>query len=105
MREFLASWLGINPTKMWGNVALFNISDSRTLLSACEKNDIAVLGIEGFRVLKNCRVPDMDCIADFSKLLLSSERYFSANSREKAKKFIDDFTSDDILLEFTLVKI
>lgn len=30
---------------------LFNLSDSRNMLNYCDENDVAVLGMEGFKVV------------------------------------------------------
>jgi len=104
MNEFIFLGAGPEPTKLWGDTPLFNLIDGRKLLIFCEEHDAAVLGIEGFRVVEDRRVPDMDCIADFSALAMTAGKQFPAESRELSKCFLNSISDPNILLEFVLVK-
>ncbi|WP_439850253.1 hypothetical protein ACTACG_20470 [Pseudomonas syringae] len=63
-----------------------------------------MLGIEGFKIVGGKRIPDMDCIADFSVLVKSAGKNFSAASRDAAECFINSIDDSNIFLEFVLVK-
>lgn len=104
MKEVLSNQLPFVPTKLWGDTALFSILDAFKLLDCCEKYGFSVLGIEGFRVSDGGRVPDMNCIADFSGLLKVSEKEFSKKSISVAREFIKNIPDKNLLLEFVLVE-
>ncbi len=104
MNEFVFLGYGPEPTRLWGSTPLFNLSDGRKLLNYCDKHDAAVLGIEGFKIIGDKRVPDLDCIADFSSLVTSGAE-FPVCSRKAARHFIDSISNADIFLEFVLVTI
>ena len=75
------------------------------LLDLCSEHNAAVLGIEGFNIVKGKRVPNMDYIADFSDLIAVAGDDFPESSREAARRFIGSITDEQLLLEFVLVKI
>ena len=104
MKDFRVSNFNILPSKVLGGVELFNLELSREVLDACKKYDVAVLGIEGFRVLEDLRVPDMGCIVDFSTLIKNLGSGFPAYSRMAAREFIENFVDNEILLEFVLAE-
>lgn len=97
--------VGPEPTRMWGDTPLFNLDDGRKLLAFCDGHDAAVLGIEGFKIVGDKRIPDLDCIADFSALAVSTGKEFPAASRKSARYFLDTISDPDVFLEFVLVKI
>lgn len=103
MKEVSIEDLPIIPTLIWGGVPLFNISDGIGLVEYCQKNDLAVLGIEGFEVRGDQRIPDMDCIVDFSASL--NDEYFVAKSLEASKRILSGLPNGSIFLEFVLVEI
>ncbi|MBA6065910.1 MULTISPECIES: hypothetical protein [Pseudomonas] len=105
MQEFMFVGVGPEPTRMWGDTPLFNLEDGRKLLDFCEVHDAAVLGIEGFKIVGDKRIPDLDCIADFSSLAVSAGKRFPAASRKSARCFLDTISGSDVFLEFVLVKI
>ncbi|MDT4869470.1 hypothetical protein FQZ97_1044980 [compost metagenome] len=104
MESVLVNSLSVSPTRLWGDVPLFGVSDSLELIGYCEKNDIAVLGIEGFRVNNDKRVPDMDYIVDFSELFRVSGKDFTEKSLQISKSFVQSVEVLDIYFEFLLVK-
>lgn len=75
------------------------------MLDFCCEQNAAVLGIEGFNVVKGKRVPNMDYIADFSGLISVAGDDFPRISREAARRFIGSIIDEQLLLEFVLVKI
>lgn len=103
MKEVSIESLPINPTLMWEGVPLFDISDGIGLVEYCEKNDIAVLGIEGFEIRGDQRIPDMDCIVDFSASL--NDKYFFTKSLEASKRILSGLPNGSVFLEFVLVKV
>lgn len=100
--EVIAQDLPITPTLLWGGVPLFNVSDGLKLLDYCESNGVAVLGVEGFAIKGGKRVPDMDCIVDFSASLTDLD--FLRRSIEASRKIIEGKMSSGIVLEFLLIK-
>ena len=105
MNEFIFPGVGPEPTRLWGETPLFNLIDGYKLLVFCDEHDVAVLGIEGFKIVGDKRVPDMDCIADFSTLAMTAGELFPAESRKSAKYFLDSISAPDTLFEFVLVKV
>lgn len=95
--------LPIIPTLMWSGTPLFNIDDGGRLIDFCKDNEIAVLGIEGFKIKEDKRVPDMDCIVDFSASL--SEINFVVNSIEASRIIIESMIGSDVFMEFVLVRV
>lgn len=102
--EFIFLGVGPEPTRFWNGTPLFNSIDGRKLLVFCDEHDAAILGIEGFKIVGDKRVPDMDCIADFSALAITVGELFPAESRKSAKYFLSSISDPDTLLEFVLVK-
>lgn len=104
MKEFSIDRLPVRPTKLWGEIALFDSVDGLKVLDVCEQLNVSVLGIEGFRIVENHRVPDMNFIADFSVLIGVAQDRFPAASRESARNFINTISDEGVLLEFVLVE-
>jgi hypothetical protein len=105
MKEFMFLGFGPEPTRLWSGTPLFDLSDSYKLLSYCDKHDAAVLGIEGFKIVGDKRVPDLNSIADFSALAVTAGENFPALSRQSAKYFLDEISDLDIFFEFVLVTV
>lgn len=105
MKEFIFLGFGPEPTRLWGGTPLFNLSDSHELLNYCDTCDAAVLGIEGFKIVGDKRIPDLECIADFSALAVAAGEEFPALSRNSARDFIESISDRDTFLEFVLVKV
>lgn len=95
--------LPVRPTLIWADVPLFDILDGLRLVEYCEDNNIAILGVEGFRVKGDKRVPDMDYIVDFSASL--NEEGFAKKSAEVVRGGINSTEDRAVLLEFVLVKV
>lgn len=104
MKDIAVSSLPVSPTKLWGDTPLFGVSDSLELIRYCEENNIAVLGIEGFRINHDKRTPDIDYIVDFSELFKVSGGEFTVRSLQISKSFIQEIKGKDIYLEFLLVR-
>lgn len=105
MKEFVFLGFGPEPTRLWCGVPLFDLSDSHELLNYCDTRDAAVLGIEGFKIVGDKRIPDLDCIADFSALAVAAGEAFPAMSRKSARDFIELISDRDTFLEFVLVRV
>ncbi|MCU1758987.1 hypothetical protein NTD84_04555 [Pseudomonas sp. 14P_8.1_Bac3] len=95
--------LPVTPTVMWNGTPLFDVDDGVRLLDYCRQNNFAVLGIEGFKVKGNKRIPDMNCIVDFSASL--TEVDFAAKSAEASRLIIESMIGSGILIEFVLVRV
>jgi hypothetical protein len=93
------------PSKWWGSVALFNADDALVLVDFCEKNHIAVLGLEGFRLTENARTPEMNCIVDCSELSRIAGPRFQEASIASVKDFIRSLSKEDLYFEFVLVGV
>ena len=95
--------LPITPTLMWGGTPLFDAYDGIRLIDFCKNNEIAVLGIEGFKIKGDKRVPDMDCIVDFSASL--NEVDFTARSIEASRVIVESMSNRGVFMEFLLVRV
>jgi len=95
--------LPITPTLMWGGTPLFDAYDGIRLIDFCKNNEIAVLGIEGFKIKGDKRVPDMDCIVDFSASL--NEVDFTARSIEASRVIVESMSNSGVFMEFLLVRV
>ena len=103
MASISADSLAVVPTLMWGDVPLFDVLDAFKLVDYCERNNIAILGIEGFKVKGDRRIPDMDCIVDFSSSL--NDGCFAKKTIEASRRIMSGIDDRDTLLEFVLVKV
>ena len=57
-------------------------------VAACQENEIAVVGIEGFRVSGGKRIPLLDCIADYSATSAHTWQDFCRLCHEYSHKFL-----------------
>jgi hypothetical protein len=96
----LAPDADVHTTLRWGNADLFSSNDAVEMLDRCEKRGVTVLGIEGFRIENNRRIPDPTAIADYSALAQAPDR--SRASIDAARKFVASFRQSDLLFEFEL---
>lgn len=104
MEDVDANELPIKPTMLWGNAPIYNVSDGLNLIDYCGANGIAVLGLEGFSILDGKRVPDMNCVIDFSELQEIAGSDFSKKTVLISKSFVEGLGRADIYFEFTLVR-
>jgi hypothetical protein len=95
--------LPLIPTMIWDGISLFSISDGLKLIDYCGRHEIDILGMEGFIVNGGRRIPDMDCIADFSSSL--NEKCYTRKSLDAVIRIMDGIDDRELLLEFVLVKI
>jgi len=90
------------PTAWSTGVPLYDVASGMALLATCERSEIAVLGVEGFRLDGKSRTPDMDFIADFS--VFSKNPDFIAASVQAAYQFLEMAEEDSSLVfEFLLM--
>ena len=59
---------------MRAKASLYDTEGSMRLLNYCLDNQIGILGIEGFIKVNDGFMPEMDCIVDFSQLLLDDKK-------------------------------
>ncbi|MDU8541287.1 MULTISPECIES: hypothetical protein [Pseudomonas syringae group] len=95
--------LPITPTLMWSGISLFDVGDGVRLVDYCKNNNITILGIESFKVKGNKRIPDMDCIVDFSSSLNKMD--FALKSIGASRAIIESMSGSGILMEFVLVRV
>lgn len=103
IEEVSVEGLPITPTLMWNGTPLFDVGDGVKLVEYCKNNGIAILGVEGFRVEGGKRVPDMECIVDFSASL--NEIDFAVKSVEASRIVIEGMVGGGLLMEFLLVRV
>jgi len=101
--EMSVESLPIVPTLVWNGTPLFDVSDGVKLIDYCKSNGIAVLGVEGFKIKGGKRIPDMDCIVDFSASL--NEMDFAVRSVEMSQLIVEGMIGSGIFLEFVLVRV
>lgn len=102
VRDIPLARLGL-PTLWRNNVALFDLNDCYRLVDYCSvAGGVAIIGIEGFVIDGEFIIPQMDFIADFSKLVGDE---FCARSIEASRKFLNIVNGDTILFELQLVKV
>lgn len=95
--------LPITPTLVWCGTPLFDVDDAIRLVDYCKKNNIVVLGVEGFKIKGGKRIPDMDCIVGFSASL--NEVCFAVKSIEASRIIIVGIRGGGIFMEFVLVRV
>lgn len=95
--------LPITPTLMWDGTSLFDVGDGVRLIEYCKNNGIAILGIEGFKIKGGKRIPDMDCIVDFSASL--NEMDFAVKSVETSRSIVEGMSGSGVFIEFVLVRV
>ncbi|WP_374545013.1 hypothetical protein [Rhodoblastus sp.] len=83
---------------------LFNRSTAEKLLDLCEHIGVGVLGIEGFILSDQGLIPQMDFIADFSRIYSSPD--FEAESVRLSRKFLSLVTNEPhLVFEFVLAAL
>ncbi|MDF0733005.1 hypothetical protein P0Y43_20135 [Pseudomonas entomophila] len=95
--------LPIAPTLIWGGTPLFDAGDGIKLVDYCKNNGIAVLGIEGFKIKGGKRIPDMNCIVDFSASL--NEMDFAVKSVGMSRLIVEGMSGSGVFMEFVLVRV
>lgn len=95
--------LPIASTLIWNGTPLFDVSDGVKLVNYCRDNGIAILGVEGFKIKDGKRIPDMDCIVDFSASL--DEQGFAMSSVEMSRIIIEGMRGSGVLMEFLLIRV
>ena len=74
------------------------------LVSECESNGLAVIGIEGFKIDGSEVVPQLDLIADWSNVEVKEWEAFVAEASALSRKFIETISvASGILLNLTIV--
>ncbi len=91
----------VKPTLLWGDVLLFSSEDSVNFLEMCEKFEVPILGVEGFRIANGKRMPDMECILDLSVFVGSEEGRIS--SLKVAREFVGNLFDSDLFFEFVVM--
>ena len=93
----LASSVGIS-IRQCGQMELIAASDLVQILEAARKHNARVLGLEGFHIVGNSIVPDMDAIADFSSMIDSTT---NVETVDQALHFLSNVKEADLFYEVT----
>lgn len=101
--EVSTDGLPIIPTLIWNGTPLFDVADGVKLIGYCKSNGIAVLGMEGFKIKEGKRIPDMDCIVDFSASL--NEMDFAMKSVEMSRLIVEGMIGSGVFWGFVLVRV
>ena len=73
-------------------------------VTACNDNDLAIIGIEGFLYEQGTIVPQLDMIADFSSTKASNWQEYRTKCNRDAAAFLQRLTrSDNIVCSFVVV--
>jgi len=90
--------------QMHGDELYLSSTAARDFVAACQENEIAVVGIEGFKVSGGKRLPLLDGIADYSATSADTWQDFCRLCNESSHKFLAAQPLDQNLA-FTLVTL
>jgi hypothetical protein len=90
--------------QMQGGELYLSLAATLDFISACQENEIAVVGIEGFTDAGRKKTPLLDCIADYSTIAADTWLDFCRLCNEASRKFLSMQTSDKNMV-FTLVPL
>jgi hypothetical protein len=85
--ELYAPYLGRAKVQSGGEIFL-NPSDSLDLVATCERMEIAVIGVEAFRIDARGTMPYSDAIADYSPRTTTPWRVFEQQCNRSALNFL-----------------
>jgi hypothetical protein len=102
LTTYLAENAGITIKKI-GSLELIALKDADAFLRAAKYRNVAILGIEGFRLEANRAIPDMGLIADFSGIPYDDE--IVNTTIEEAARFLLGVSSPDVYFDFTLDEV
>ena len=74
--------------QMQGGELYLPLSAALDFLSACQENDIAVVGIESLQDVGGKKTPLLDCIADYSTTAADTWLDFCRLCNEASRKFL-----------------
>lgn len=94
----IASSVGIS-VRHSGQAELVAAADAVRFLEEVLSRDLCVLGLEGFRVVGDRLVPDMDAIADFSSIAGGES---SRETVVEALRFLSNVRESDLFFDVTL---
>lgn len=89
------------PPLKRGGEYYFAVPGARALIEKCNANDIAIIGIEAFRVTPSTVEPELGLIADFSSSLASHWSEVISINNGAAKEFLAN-APQDLLFTFVL---
>lgn len=104
MKKTSISNIPVLPTKKHGDMALFDSGDALRVLNFCEIKRISILGIEGFYLIGDNIIPNMNCIADFSMMIELEGENFQKKSLKWSRVFINNVVDKNVFFEFVLAK-
>jgi hypothetical protein len=100
--ERIAQTSGV-PLRYLGALRLVRRQDCEQLVNACRSGSVRIVGIEAFKVVGDTVTPDMDMIADFSSLSLTTGEDPSLLSALEAADFFRGLeVPADTLFHFTV---
>lgn len=83
-----------------GSLELIASENANALLAAAAELKVAVVGIEGFRIVEGRAIPDVDAIADFSDLARDDRT--GARTVEEARQFLRRVSRHGMYFDFAL---
>jgi hypothetical protein len=87
----------------FGSEFYFSKAPAIEFIEACDENDFAVIGIEGFRINETMIQPDMGLIADYSEHLRDGNwPEMRRLNNAAARRFLEDVDSD-VFLNFVII--
>lgn len=92
---------GVNRGAEW----FFSPSVCLELVDECERNSLAVVGIEGFKIVDSKVFPKVDLITDWSEIEATNWAAFVAETSALSRKFIKTEvpTEDGLFLNLTIL--
>lgn len=88
---------------VYGGELFLRVPDALEFIEACEKNNLSVIGMEGFADEGGAVRPRLDMIADYAAIQKESWQEFRKTCNIASKKFLLELNpKDGILISFTL---
>jgi hypothetical protein len=88
---------------VYGGELFLSLPGALEFIRACEKNNLSVIGLEGFTEEGRTVMPRTDMIADYSSIQKESWQEFRETCNNDSKKFLIGLNpKDGILISFTL---
>ncbi len=81
-----------------GRELYLNLPDATNFISDCQANNLAVVGIEGFRESEGTITPDLNIIADYTDASPSDWDAFRNTCNSAAEQLIRSITTNGSLL-------
>ena len=88
-----------------GEERYFNLATGYEFIEACAESNLAIVGVEGFRLIRDGLCPQLDVVADFSTYQAPQWREFQSHVTTSAKAFLDAIADRSLLVNFTVLSL